>query len=90
MKKKYIWLLAIFLSELFIMTVLNAGGFEMQPVVGNAILIGVLFLPLQYLLYLLGKDELFSVRKRQYFKIFFWVINYFDIAIIIKILSSAK
>lgn len=75
MKKKYKILLYIWAVELFIASILNKNNFEVQSWIGNAIGVIIAFLPIQMLLFLLGKDEDRTPGERMLFKLVFWFIN---------------
>ena len=75
MRKHYKSLLITISIEFLIVSVLQKNNIKIQTWVGNAMAIFVFMLPIQILLFLLGKDERFSRGKRLCFKIIFWYIN---------------
>ncbi|MBR6531132.1 MAG: hypothetical protein IKT61_01355 [Clostridia bacterium] len=75
MKKSYkILLIIIGIEFLFVGPLLNELNVQVQSRFGNAIGVFVGFLPIEILLYLLSKDEKFSLLKRRIAKIIFWSI----------------
>ena len=75
MKKIYILLLSVFAIETHIVFLLNKVNFKAQTWIANVIGIFCFFLPLQILLFLLGRDENIAPQKRIWLKIIFWFIN---------------
>lgn len=74
MKKQYrvlLWFLAI---ELLFVSLLNEMDVKVQSWVGNAIGTFLFLLPVQILLFLMGRDEQFSEKKRTCVKVAFWFI----------------
>lgn len=86
MKLKYKISLLLFFIEVIVFNAMNSNGIKIESTLGSLIGIILFFLPLQYLLYSLSKDELYSRRKRKYFKIFFWFFNYCIISSIIGVI----
>lgn len=75
MKKIYKILLIIFGIKFLIVSQLSKHNIQIQSKVGKTIGGFVFFLPIQILLYLLGKDDNISKAKKMLFKILFWHIN---------------
>ena len=74
-KKQYKLLLSIFIIQIFVVSVLGEKGIKVQSWIGNVIGAFILLLPIQILLFLLGRDESFTHRKRLCFKVVFWFIT---------------
>lgn len=75
MKKSYkILLIIIGIEFLFIGPLLNELNVQAQSWIENAVGLFVSFLPIEILLFLLSKDEKFSLLKRGIAKIIFWSI----------------
>ena len=74
MKKQYVLLLSIFIIEVCAVSILNANNIQIHSWIGNAIGTFILLLPIQILLFLLGRDKKFTEKKRLCFKIAFWFI----------------
>lgn len=85
MKLKYKISLFLFLVEVIILNAMNSHGVKIQSAIGSILVVILFFLPIQYLLFSLSKDELYSSRKQKYFKVFFWFLNYCIISSIIGI-----
>lgn len=83
LKLKYKISLFLFFIEIIVLNSMNSNGIKIQSGIGCVLGIILFFSPLQYLLYSLSKDELCSARKRKYFKIFFWFLNYCIISSVI-------
>lgn len=75
MKRKYKLLLNVLGIEYFIVIILSKLNIKVQSWIGNAIGSFVFLLPVQILLFMLGRDEDLSNEKRMCFKIAFWFIN---------------
>ena len=75
MKKIYKILLIIFGIEFMIASQLGKNDIQIQSKVGKTIGGFVFFLPIQILLYLLGKDNNISKAIKLLFKILFWHIK---------------
>lgn len=74
MKKQYkvlLWFLAI---EILVVSLLNEMGIKVHSWAGNAIGTFLFLLPAQVLLFLMGRDEQFSEKKRTCVKVAFWFI----------------
>ena len=74
MRKQYTLLLHLFVIEIFIVSILNEKNIKIQSWVGNAIGMFIFLLPIQILLFMLGRDERFTEKKKMCFKIAFWFI----------------
>lgn len=75
MKKRYILLLSVFFAEICIVSLLDGNNIKFESWIENAIGTLIFLLPIQILLFLLGKDMQFSQPKRICFKIAFWFIS---------------
>lgn len=74
MKKQYkvlLWFLAI---EMLLVSLLNELGVKVYSWAGNAVGTFLFLLPVQILLFLMGRDEQFSEKKRACVKVVFWFI----------------
>ena len=85
MKLKYKISLFLCFIEVIVLNSMNSNGIKIESTFGSLLVIILFFLPIQYLLYSLSKDEIYSTRKRKYFKIFFWFFNYCIISSIIGV-----
>lgn len=74
MRKQYTFLLYIFVIEIFIVYILNEMNIKIESWIGNAIGTFIFLLPIQILLFMLGRDERLTEKKRMCFKIAFWFI----------------
>ena len=74
MKKIYKYLLAAIIVEICIVSVLDRAGIHIQSWIGNAVSAAVFFLPIETLLFMLGRDSDISETKRTCCKILFWFI----------------
>ena len=74
MKKRYKYLLSVFIIEFIIVSILNERNISVKSWLGNAIGIIIFFLPLLILFFQLGRDEKLTEGKRLCFKIAFWFI----------------
>ncbi len=86
MKLKYKISLFLFFVEVIVLNSLNSNGIKIESTFGSLLVMILFFLPLQYILYSLSKDEVYSTRKRKYFKIFFWFLNYCIVSSIIGVI----
>lgn len=86
MKLKYKISLSLYFIEVIVLNSMNSNGIKIESTFGSLLVIILFFFPLQYLLYSLSKDEVYSTRKRKYFKIFFWFFNYCIISSIIGVI----
>lgn len=86
MKLKYKISLFLFFIEIIVLNLMNSNGIKFETAFGSILGVILFFSPLQYLLFSLSKDELYSKRKRKYFKIFFWFFNYCIISAIIGVI----
>ena len=73
-KRCYRVLLLICLVEVLIVLIMNKNNIRVNSWVGNAIGAFIFLLPIQFLFFLLSKDEKFSKRIRVFFKIMFYFI----------------
>ena len=76
MKKQYKLLLWAILIEFIIGLVLGGMGFSIQSWIGNALGVFIFLLPVQILLFKVGRDTDFSKRARFWFKALFWYLNF--------------
>lgn len=60
--------------EYVIIFILNKMHLTVQTWMGNAIGAFIFLLPIQIMLFMLGRDEHFSNKKRTCFKVIFWFI----------------
>ena len=74
MKKRYSILLSVIAVEFFVISILEKNNIGAQSWIGNAIGIFIFMLPIQILLFLLGKDNAISERKQMCCKVAFWFI----------------
>ena len=74
MKKIYKYLLAAIIVEICIVSVLDRAGIHIQSWIGNAVSAAVFFLPIETLLFMLGRDSDISAGKRMGCKIAFWFV----------------
>ena len=74
MKKIYKYLLAVIIVEICIVSVLDRAGFHVQSWIGNAVGAAVLFLPIEMLLFILGRDGDLSKGWRACCKVAFWFV----------------
>ena len=72
--------------EVIVLNSLKSNGIKIESTFGSLSVMILFFLPLQYILYSLSKDEVYSTRKRKYFKIFFWFLNYCILSSIIGVI----
>ena len=86
MKLKYKISLFVCLVEVIILNSMGSNGIKIESTFGSLLAIILFFLPLQYLFFSLSKDEVYSTRKRKYFKVFFWFFNYCIISSIIGVI----
>ena len=86
MKLKYKLSLFLFFMEVIVLNSLKSNGIKIESTFGSLSVMILFFLPLQYILYSLSKDEVYSTRKRKYFKIFFWFLNYCILSSIIGVI----
>ena len=86
MKLKYKISLFLCFIEVIVLNLMNSNGIKIESAFGSLLVIILFFLPIQYLLYSLSKDELYSTRQRKYFKIFSWFFNYCIISSIIGVI----
>lgn len=75
MKKHYTFLLSILVVECIVLSFLNQNNVKVQSWIGNAIGTFLFILPVQVLLFLLGKDKQIAEKKRKWSKIVFWYIT---------------
>ena len=75
MRKIYKVLLCIIFINLLIVSFMNNQNIRIQSWAENAIGVLVFFLPIQILLFVLGRDDRISNRKRKWTKMMFWFIN---------------
>lgn len=90
MKKRYTILLSIFISEYFIVSILNTKNIKFESWIGNVIGACIFLLPIEILLYLLGKDESIDSKKRTFCKIALWFIFICSLAGAIVTLLEGK
>ena len=76
MKFKYKVSLILFFIEVLVLNTIKSYGIKIESIVGSVLVTIIFFLPLQYLFFSLSKDENCSTKKRKYFKIIFWFLNY--------------
>lgn len=88
MKIKYKLTLLAFFVEVVILYMMNIYKINIQSFIGKIVAIILLFSPIQYLLYSLSKDKYYSDRKRKYYKLFFWLVNYCVLSIIIGVILA--
>lgn len=86
MRLKYKISLFLFFTEVIVLNSLNSNGIKIESTFGSLLVMILFFLPLQYILYSLSEDEVYSKRKRKYFKIFFWFLNYCIVSTIIGVI----
>lgn len=86
MKLKYKISLFLCFIEVIVLNSMNSNGIKIESTFGSLLVIILFFLPIQYLLYSLSKDDFFPARKIKYFKIFFWFFNYCIISSIIGVI----
>jgi len=72
--KKYMLLLSFFMAEFLVLLLLSEEGIKVQSRLGNAIGTLVCLLPIQILLFQLGRDEEYTSKKQMCFKFIFWFI----------------
>ena len=80
MKTKYKILLWIIGAEFVLLWALKEYGVVVDSWVGKLVGVFVVFFPVQFLLFSLGKDEDFLKKKRFFFKFAFWWINFCCVA----------
>ena len=73
--KKNKFLLFLLFVELLILIILNKLGIKITSWFFKAIGTALCLLPLQFLLFFLSKDLMFSEKKRQIFLFVFWFVN---------------
>lgn len=75
MRKQYKLLIYIFIIEFFVVLLLNEVNIKIQSWAGNAAGTLIFLLPIQILLFMLGRDERINRNKRRCFKIAFYFIS---------------
>ena len=86
MKLKYKISLLLCFIEVIVLNSLNSNGIKIESTFGSLLVIILFFSPIQYLLFSLSKDKVYSTRQRKYFKMFFWFFNYCIISSIIGVI----
>lgn len=74
MKNRYMLILLLFSIEIFVVSILSVRNIRIQSWLGNAIGVFIFLLPIQILLFMLGRDERFDEKKRLCFKCAFWFL----------------
>lgn len=74
MKKQFIILLSVIITEFIIVSALDKMNFQAKSPLENAIGVLLFLLPVQLLFFLLSKDQNLSKNRRLCFRIIFWFI----------------
>lgn len=74
MKGYYKVLLFICLVDVLVLSIMNKINIRVSSWVGSAIGTFIFLLPIEFLLFLLSKDEKFSNKIRRFYKIIFYFI----------------
>lgn len=85
MKLKYKISLLLFFVEIIVFYIMSSYNIKIESAIGSILCVVLFFMPVQFLLYSLGKDVHCSTRKRKYFKIFFWFLNYCVLSLLIDV-----
>ena len=73
-ESKYKYFLWIIGAEFVLLVVLNKCGVSIEHLGARIIGLFLVIVPIELLLFKLGKDEQHSEKKRFFFKVFFWFI----------------